>query len=53
VRRNSHVLVQCIAVNTVFLLAIFKEGFGNISLQSADMSYPTNTLFIANGNFVS
>jgi len=83
VRRNSHVSVQCIAVNTVFLLAIFnplnaelnpfchllalleahhifhvsvlrvKEGVGNISLQSAEMSHPTNTLFIANGNFVS
>jgi len=37
----------------VYLLTIFKERVENISLQSADISQPTNTLFIANGNFVS
>jgi hypothetical protein len=53
VSRSLHVSVQCIAVNTVFLLAIFKEGFVNVSLQSADMSHTANTMFIANENFVS
>jgi len=83
VSRSSHVSVQCIAVNTLFLLAIFnpsnaklnpichllallgahhilhvsrvrvKEDDVNVSLQSADTSHPTNTLFIANGNFIN
>jgi hypothetical protein len=34
---GPHVLVPCIAVNIKFLLAIFKEGAGNISLLLAGM----------------
>jgi len=44
--------VQYIAYNIRFLLTMFKEGAGNVSLPLADMSHPTYTQFIACESFI-
>ena len=38
VSQVSHILFQCITVNSRLLLAMFKEGAGNVFLWLADMS---------------
>jgi hypothetical protein len=37
--QGSHIVVQCIAVNTRFLLTICKEAAGNAFLQLADVCH--------------
>ena len=37
--RGPRLLVQCIAVNVRFSLALFKEGAGNVFLGLSDMSH--------------
>ena len=37
--RGRRFLVQCIAVNVGFSLALFKEGSGNVFLELSDMCH--------------
>jgi len=43
VSRGPRILVPCFAVNVRFLLAVFEEGAGNVSIRLEDAYHLANT----------
>ena len=52
VSRGPRILVPCFAVNVRFLLAVFEEGAGSVSIRLENTRHLTNT-FDARQCFVS